>query len=254
MNERGYWSKEISAILDIGDSTLRKWCLALEKQDYSFVRATNNSRAFVDKDIIVLRRMKDLIQDKGIKLEVAAQIVVAGMNVDERTEGVPEEEQQENYLPTVDVEAEKFDQILEYMRKQEEFNRALINKLEEQHKYYEAKMSERDKKNEEREQLLLQKIEELQEDRKLLGTIENQKNEEYSKRIEERLNEQEERAEERDKQILEKLSVFQVDEEQQSERDQLLQKQLEEIKETKRLIAAANEQKKQGFFSRLFNK
>ncbi|MCE0553209.1 hypothetical protein LQK80_01020 [Bacillus thuringiensis] len=64
MSEQGYWSKEISELLQIGDSTLRKWCIALENQKYIFIRGRNNSRAFVDKDIIVLKRMKELVQEK----------------------------------------------------------------------------------------------------------------------------------------------------------------------------------------------
>jgi DNA-binding transcriptional MerR regulator len=70
-NESAYWSKEVSDILQIADSTLRKWCLSLEKNGYEFVRGTNNSRAFVERDVLLLRRMKELIQSKGVTVENA---------------------------------------------------------------------------------------------------------------------------------------------------------------------------------------
>ncbi|WP_242476011.1 hypothetical protein [Bacillus cereus group sp. N12] len=38
--------------LEIGTSTLRKWCLSLEQENHSFVKATKDSLAFVEKDIL----------------------------------------------------------------------------------------------------------------------------------------------------------------------------------------------------------
>ncbi|AJQ62758.1 hypothetical protein BTT_64460 (plasmid) [Bacillus thuringiensis serovar morrisoni str. 4AA1] len=175
MSEQGYWSKEISELLQIGDSTLRKWCIALENQKYIFIRGRNNSRAFVDKDIIVLKRMKELVQEKSINLEVAAQILVAGMNPEERTMGVPEEERPGNYLQTINIEAQKLEQILEQQKQQEDFNKALLKKLEEQHKYFEERMNEREKRAEERDNLLLQNIREMQETKKLIAASEQKK-------------------------------------------------------------------------------
>ncbi|MEC3020341.1 DUF3967 domain-containing protein [Bacillus cereus] len=255
MEERGYWGREISTLLEIGDSTLRKWCLALESQGYTFVRGVNNSRAFVDKDVIILKRMKDLVQDKSIKLEVAAQIVMAGMEPAERTESVPGEERSQNYLPSIGVEVDKLEQILQFQEEQQAFNKALLQKLEDQHVFYESRIQEINKRSEEREKLFLQTIKELQQERNLIETAEQKKSEEQIK-------EREEQAEEREQFIIEAIKEIKKNEESNKQnleeslnkRDRLLQQQLEEIQETKRLIAANNEQKKPGFFSRLFQR
>lgn len=45
--EKAYTPKEIILTLDIGDSTLRKWCLALEKKGYLFIRNDQNKRDLV---------------------------------------------------------------------------------------------------------------------------------------------------------------------------------------------------------------
>lgn len=70
-NGKIYWSREVATLLGIGDSTLRKWCLELEKAGYAFVRDENDKRAFFDKDVLALRDMQILIR-KGITLENAA--------------------------------------------------------------------------------------------------------------------------------------------------------------------------------------
>lgn len=49
LQERSFWTKEVAEQLEIGTSTLRKWCLALEQENYSFVKGAKNSRAFVQK-------------------------------------------------------------------------------------------------------------------------------------------------------------------------------------------------------------
>src|SRR5579875_453117 len=56
--ERMYWSNEVATILGIGDSSLRKWCLALEKCGIIFIRDDNGRRAFSENDILVLRDMQ----------------------------------------------------------------------------------------------------------------------------------------------------------------------------------------------------
>ncbi|RYL93915.1 hypothetical protein EWI07_07050 [Sporolactobacillus sp. THM7-4] len=42
--ENAFWTKEVADILQIAESTLRKWCIQLEKNDYTFTKGTNGSR------------------------------------------------------------------------------------------------------------------------------------------------------------------------------------------------------------------
>jgi hypothetical protein len=59
--EKAYSPKEMSITLDIGDSTLRKWCIALENNGYGFIRNDQKNRVFVEGDLVVLRHFQNLI-------------------------------------------------------------------------------------------------------------------------------------------------------------------------------------------------
>lgn len=75
MYERAFWAKEVAETLGISESTLRKYCLILEKAGYKFLRGDNNRRAFRKKDVEVLKQFKTLA-DQGKKLDEAAVTLV----------------------------------------------------------------------------------------------------------------------------------------------------------------------------------
>jgi DNA-binding transcriptional MerR regulator len=75
MYERAFWAREVAENLGISESTLRKYCLILEKAGYKFLRGDNNRRAFRKKDVEILRRFKALA-DQGKKLDEAAVTLV----------------------------------------------------------------------------------------------------------------------------------------------------------------------------------
>ncbi|MGR4031777.1 DUF3967 domain-containing protein, partial [Bacillus sp. ZZQ-131] len=75
----------------------------------------------------------------------------------------------------INIEVQKLEQILEQQKQQEDFNKALLKKLEEQHKYFEERMNEREKRAEERDKLLLQNIREMQETKKLIASSEQKR-------------------------------------------------------------------------------
>jgi hypothetical protein len=72
-----YSAKEVIDKIDIGDSTLRKWCLALEKQNYNFIRTDQNKRLFTEKDVFILSQFKVLVQDKNMSINNAATVVAS---------------------------------------------------------------------------------------------------------------------------------------------------------------------------------
>src|SRR3954469_22243964 len=74
--EKAYSPKEMFTTLDIGDSTLRKWCLALEKNGYVFIRNDKNNRLYVESDLVVLRHFQNLIKQHNMQLDNAAKAVV----------------------------------------------------------------------------------------------------------------------------------------------------------------------------------
>lgn len=74
--EKAYWNKDVSRLLGIGDSTVRKWCLELEKNGYVFIRGHKESRAFLQLDITALSYFQNLTKEGSYSLEQAARIVV----------------------------------------------------------------------------------------------------------------------------------------------------------------------------------
>lgn len=75
-NERAYWTKEVAERLSIGESTLRKWCLALEDKGYQFTKGQRGSRAFVESDIEVLTKMKNVLNQLGTSIEQALEVAL----------------------------------------------------------------------------------------------------------------------------------------------------------------------------------
>jgi len=146
-NEKAYWSKEVADVLQVAGSTMRKWCLALEDKGYKFDRGANNSRVFYNEDILALRRLKELVQDKKMALDVSVNLVISTFEEDTRTRGVHEEN-----TVTQDVtvsndsghERVLLNQVLDKLEQMEEFNRTLASQLEKQNKYIEEQLHKRD--------------------------------------------------------------------------------------------------------------
>ncbi|MBA4544291.1 hypothetical protein H1164_15670 [Thermoactinomyces daqus] len=76
-NEPAFWAREVSSTLGISESTLRKYCLILEKAGYNFLRGDNGRRAFLERDITILKKFQELADRKSTTLEDAAATIVA---------------------------------------------------------------------------------------------------------------------------------------------------------------------------------
>lgn len=74
---KAYWARDVAKALDISESTLRKYCLVLEKAGYHFLRGDNGRRAFLDRDILILRKFQELSSKKGTTLDDAAVTVMS---------------------------------------------------------------------------------------------------------------------------------------------------------------------------------
>lgn len=120
LNEPAYWGREVAEALGISSSSVRKYCIALEKFGHVFTKGSNNSRAFLEQDIILLRRMKDLIQTKGVTTNDAADVVLSTVKEEPRTEVVRDE--QPLVIQELNIVRTAFEQ-------QKEFNMQLINEL-----------------------------------------------------------------------------------------------------------------------------
>jgi len=182
VNEKAFWTKEVAETLQIGASTLRKWCLALENEGYEFVKGAKKSRAFLEKDIVLLRRMKALIHGAGIKVETAIKIALSD-DKDNEIEGIVLEDSEGTEGRTLGVLPENTLQIQEQMGLEFiENQKKILDRLEhlEQLEQLERKNEERLQRIEEklssRDDQLLQVVREIQDSKRLIASsVENQK-------------------------------------------------------------------------------
>jgi DNA-binding transcriptional MerR regulator len=143
--------KQVYVKLGIGDSTLRKWCLALEQNHIYFSRTDNNRRIFFEKDLELLRQFRNLVQVQNFSIENAA-IVVASKKKEEASA----EENSKNGVPAIRDSSEVIQKLLEHIERQEHFNQELLKRLDEQQAYIDERMEKRD-------QLLLEQVKEASE-------------------------------------------------------------------------------------------
>lgn len=160
--EKAYSPKEVFTTLDIGDSTLRKWCLALEKHGYGFIRNDKNSRLYVEGDLVVLKHFQNLTK-QNMPLDNAAALVVDRFGkgtFEVSTVSVPveiEEEEQRYFERSYDEDIQELKELItsqsEVITKQSELIKDLVTRMDQQQKYIDVKLSKHD-------ELLLEAIKE----------------------------------------------------------------------------------------------
>ena len=163
VTEKPISPKDVYLSLGIGDSTLRKWCLALEAHGYQFSRTDNNKRIFTENDLVVLRYFRNFVKVQNFSMDNAATIVVSKFKEEPSTE-----ENAENNVPALRDSGEVIQHLLDYIERQEEFNQQLLKQLDEQQKHFNEQLAQRDEMllktfRESKEQLLLETTEKIQE-------------------------------------------------------------------------------------------
>lgn len=134
-----YNSSDVAENLEIQESTLRKYCLILEKSGYEFLKNEFGHRAFFDGDLIVLRKFMELKSTTDMTLEQASKAVVAWKNGTDITEHDTEESR---YVARYNDLMEEFKSFRE---SQESFNKELLNQLKRQQEYIDGRLEERDR-------------------------------------------------------------------------------------------------------------
>ncbi|MED1598104.1 DUF3967 domain-containing protein [Bacillus pseudomycoides] len=172
MQERSFWTKEVAEHLKIGTSTLRKWCLALEQENYLFVKGAKNSRAFVQKDIQVLEQMKKLIQEAGMSIESTVKVVLSVPFIEDKGNNVSEENNRTpGVLPenTITVNKEFMEQLLQ----EQILLKEKIQQLERLELMNAERLERIENRYDERASLLLTHIREIQETKQLIVASQN---------------------------------------------------------------------------------
>ena len=135
--EKAYWNKDVARIVGIGESTVRKWCIELEKNGYKFIRGFKDSRAFLQHDLNAMIYFKSLVKDSSYSFPQAAEMVVSKYGGEKR-EG--ENDITAPVLPEKPVSMESIEQILgkfvtvseEQMQNAKVMNEELLKRLEKQ--------------------------------------------------------------------------------------------------------------------------
>ena len=157
-----YGSSDIADVLQIQESTLRKYCLLLEKSGYEFLKNEQGHRAFFDNDVIVLRKMIALKNDTDMTLEEAVKSVIAWKKGTDITVRDTEEKQ---YIARYNDLMKEFKSFQEQQMK---FNKELIREIRSQQEYIENRLEQRD-------QLLMQSIRESLEVRKEIAATQKKR-------------------------------------------------------------------------------
>ncbi|WP_440604696.1 MerR family transcriptional regulator [Bacillus sp. GB_SG_008] len=132
--EYGYFAQEVAKQLDINTNTLRRWSIELEKMDYVFDRNERKQRIYYEKDIDILKQMKEYL-NQNWKLEEAAtrSIDITEENAKE-TDSVHEEINTEITLPKrsendISVLQDKFLHMFQQQEKIVQQNQDIIELL-----------------------------------------------------------------------------------------------------------------------------
>lgn len=135
-----YSSSDIAVTLKVQESTLRKYCLILEKNGYEFLKNDNGHRAYFDPDIIILKKFIELKKGTDMTLEQAAKSVISWHNGIVITDSDTEEN---SYIARY---SDLLDEFKSFKLNQEAFNRELLKQLEKQQEYISNKLEDRDEK------------------------------------------------------------------------------------------------------------
>ena len=170
MNEYGFFSKDVALKLDINPSTLRQWCLAMEKEGYEFHRNDKDQRIYYERDINLLFELKNLIDKTRNRDDAIKQVVSRQKSVDnaEKMLSVIEKEHDNITVSKSDLE--------ELIQKSVE--KAIEKEREAMFKVFEMKLNDT---IEQRDRKLMESLRESQEERKVLLQIAAAQEEEKKK-------------------------------------------------------------------------
>lgn len=71
-----YGTKDIANMVDIAESTVRKYAQALEKAGYRFIKNENGFRIYTDNDVFVFNEVKNLSKKNAMPVERIAKMIV----------------------------------------------------------------------------------------------------------------------------------------------------------------------------------
>lgn len=160
-NQFGYFAKDVSLQLDMNQSTLRRWCIELEKAGYTFQRNEHNQRIFYERDFNALRKLKELL-NKNLSMDNAVHAVISMSQASQQTPSVYIKNDDDIRLSKRDLQ-----EIIQL-----EVRKAIEEEREAMFQAFERKLNDQTEK---RDQQLLAAIREIQETKLLIAAAEEKK-------------------------------------------------------------------------------
>lgn len=156
-----YSAGDVAVLLNIKESTLRKYCNMLEEAGYKFHKNELGHRGFFDKDVISLKKVMQLKNSPDMTLKQACNVVVTmfeqvSVSKGDTTNEVLNERDKDRYISK--------SEFMEFQEDMRSFNQKLIEQLEKQNKW-----------QEQRDQQLMQVLDGLLEQKQLAAAQEKKK-------------------------------------------------------------------------------
>lgn len=132
--EKMYAVKEIATLLEVPGDTVKKYSQALEAEGYFFNRNEQNHRVYTDKDMMTLRELVEVKNNKQISLKSAArQVMFAGddLYVEGATQPLHVQLQAEMQAQK-DILLMVLDELLDSKKENKQLLTAMERKLEDQ--------------------------------------------------------------------------------------------------------------------------
>ena len=225
-------SDEISKLLELSGSNVRKYSAALAKSGYDFKTDNKKMRYYTHSDYETLQKLKFLVQHKNLSLEVAANTIVEGSERNRsasRAHNEHTENEENNRSLTASKTSEKslppeiLGALADQFKQQQEVNKQLLGIIEE----YKAALS--GSKND---------LRELEEQRRADREQTSKQLEQLQASFDKQAEQMKKHIESRDKEMMEYIRSSQNQQQQH-----LLEAAAAQEKET---------ENKKGFFARLF--
>lgn len=158
---------DVSVLLDIKESTLRKYALILKDAGYHFQVNKNGQRWYYNKDVIAFKKLIEIKHNPDMTLEQAANAVVSHFKQSDISLPITVESQ------SVERYSEDLHELKETVQQQNILLQELMKKMDQQQQYINEKLEQRDRKlleslreSQEVKQQLLQIAAAAEEDRK----------------------------------------------------------------------------------------
>jgi len=165
-NMKEYQSSQIAGIVGISVATVRKYAQHMEKAGYMFLRNESGHRVFLDEHILLFKEFNGFSKTGSLSLGHIANTLAAkyqdikfeGNDEHIGSESAPDttlidkgsehkikltDEQYNNLINKLDKLA-MLDDMAVQLDQQKEFNKMLMEKLEQQQKYIEQRLDKRD--------------------------------------------------------------------------------------------------------------